>query len=134
MAMKHFFVGVKAIIVQDGKVLLLKDSSRPDFWDVPGGRIDDNETIEQALLRELHEELPTHQAPKIGNLLHAYRIPGSIKDDLGLVLLFYEVDVTFAGSIELSDEHTAYEWLAYGEAHDRGSDAVKSVMEVLMNG
>ena len=129
--MKNFFVGVKAVIVKDGKVLLLKDSSRPDFWDVPGGRIDDNETIEQTLLRELSEELPTHKNPVIGELLNAYRIPGSIKDDLGLVLLFYKVDVDFDGEITLSSEHTEYEWLSMEDALERGSDGIKSTLRLL---
>jgi len=126
--MKNFFVGVKAVIVKDGKVLLLKDNSRPDFWDVPGGRIDDNETLEQALLRELNEELPSHSNPRIGKLLNAYRIPGSIKDNLGLVLLFYKVDVDFEGEITLSDEHTEYAWLPMDKALEIGSEAVQSTL------
>lgn len=126
--MKNFFVGVKAVIVRDGKVLLLKDSSRPDFWDVPGGRIDDNETLEQTLLRELNEELPSHSNPRIGKLLNAYRIPGSIKDNLGLVLLFYKVDVDFEGEITLSDEHTEYAWLPMDKALEIGSEAVQSTL------
>ena len=130
--MKNFFVGVKAIVIKDDKILLLKDSSRPDFWDVPGGRIDDNETIEQTLLRELTEELPSHTNPHIGELLNAYRIPGSIKDDLGLVLLFYRVDVDFDGEITLSSEHTGYEWLSLEDALARGSDGIKSTLKKLV--
>ncbi|MGB4759438.1 MAG: NUDIX hydrolase [Candidatus Saccharimonadales bacterium] len=130
--MKHFYVGIKAIIIRGDKVLLLKDSSRPDFWDVPGGRIDDNESIEQALLRELKEELPSHSNPRIGELLNAYRIPGSIKDDLGLVLLFYRVDIDIADAIALSDEHTDYEWVSFEEALKRGSDGIKSTMQKLL--
>lgn len=129
--MKQFFVGVKAVIVQNDKILLLKDTSRPDFWDMPGGRIDDNETIEQALLRELREELPSHREPKIGKLLNAYRIPGSIKDDLGLVLLFYKVDVTFRGDFTLSSEHSEHAWLTVDEALARGSEAVRSTLRLL---
>ncbi len=131
MAMKNFFVGVKAVIMRDGKVLILKDSSRPDFWDVPGGRIDDNETIEQTLLRELSEELPSHTNPKIGELINAYRIPGSIKDDLGLVLLFYRVELDFEGDIALSSEHTEWEWVGLDEALARGSDGIKSTIKLL---
>ena len=110
---------------------MLKDSSREDFWDVPGGRIDDDETIEQALLRELAEELPSHTQPRIGKLLNAYRIPGSIKDELGLVLLFYRVEVTFQGAIALSAEHTDFEWLSFDEALKRGSDGIKSTIQLL---
>lgn len=130
--MKNFFVGVKAVIMQDDKVLILKDSSRPDFWDVPGGRIDDDETIEQALLRELSEELPSHKNAKIGQLLNAYRVPGSVKDDLGLVLLFYKVDVDIDGEITLSSEHTEYAWLSLEEALERGSDGIKSTIRLLL--
>ena len=129
--MKHFYVGIKAVIMKDGKVLLLKDSSRPDFWDVPGGRIDENESIEEALLRELREELPSHTNPRIGKLLNAYRIPGSIKDDLGLVLLFYKVDVDFDGEILLSEEHTDYEWLTPEQALQIGSEAIQSTLKQL---
>lgn len=130
--MKNFFVGVKAVILNEDKILLLKDSSRPDFWDVPGGRIDDDETLEQTLLRELFEELPSHTNPKIGELLNAYRIPGSIKDDLGLVLLFYRVSVDFDGEIALSSEHTEYEWVSLEEALARGSDGIKSTIQKLL--
>jgi 8-oxo-dGTP diphosphatase len=130
--MKHFFVGVKAVIIKDGKILLLKDSSRPDFWDVPGGRIDENETIQEALLRELDEELPGIINPRIGNLIDAYRIPGSIKDDMGLVLLFYAVEADFPEKITLSSEHTEYEWLDFEEANARGSDAIQSMLKTLI--
>lgn len=129
--MKHFFVGIKAVIIKDGNILLLKDSSRPDFWDVPGGRIDEDETIQQALLRELREELPSHSNPRIGKLLNAYRIPGSIKDNLGLVLLFYKVDVDFEGEITLSDEHTEYAWLPFDKALKLGSEAIQSTLRTI---
>jgi len=129
--MKQFFVGVKAVIVSPaGEILLLKSSAH-DFWDVPGGRIDDNETIEQALLRELSEELPSHTRPRVGELLNAYRVPGSIKDDLGLVLLFYRVAVDFDGDIKLSSEHTTFEWMSLEAALERGSDGIQSTLRLL---
>jgi 8-oxo-dGTP diphosphatase len=128
--MKHFFVGVKAVIVRDGKILLLQNSAH-DFWDVPGGRIDDDETIEQTLLRELREELPSHTHPRVGELLNAYRVPGSIKGDIGLTRLFYRVDVDFEGDITLSSEHTAFEWVSLDEALQCGSDGIQSTLRLL---
>lgn len=131
--MKHFFVGIKAVIRdKEGKILLLKDSSKKDFWDVPGGRIDENETIQETLKRELDEELPDHGPVRVGNLLNAYRVPGSIKDDLGLLLLFYEVNVSFPAGIQLSGEHNDYKWLSLDDAQKLASDAVQSTIDVLL--
>lgn len=130
--MKNFFVGVKALITNDhGQVLLLKDSSKEDFWDVPGGRIDDNESLHETLLRELYEELPGIHNPQISELMQAYRIPGSIKNDLGLVLIFYRVTASFPNGIMLSSEHNDYAWLSLDEARERGSDGVQSALATL---
>jgi ADP-ribose pyrophosphatase YjhB (NUDIX family) len=55
--MKTFYVGVKGLIINDGKVLLVRgETTGRDFWDTPGGRMDDDETITQTLDRELREE------------------------------------------------------------------------------
>lgn len=48
------------IITQNGKILLgkrKKDRLYPDIWDIFGGHIKPNETKEEALRRELKEEL-----------------------------------------------------------------------------
>jgi 8-oxo-dGTP diphosphatase len=52
---------IVAIIEDDGMVLVVRKRAEPnhvfdDAWHVPGGKIDGNETDEQALLREMKEE------------------------------------------------------------------------------
>lgn len=51
-------VGVQALIVRDGKALLGKKRVGPGagFFDLPGGFIDANETLEMAVRREVREE------------------------------------------------------------------------------
>ena len=58
MRIVHVAVGV--IVGDDGKIFIAK---RPDkvhqggLWEFPGGKVDEGETIQQALVRELREEL-----------------------------------------------------------------------------
>jgi len=50
-----------AILYKDGQILLgLRSSGRksfPSVWDLPGGRREQVETLEQTIIRELQEEL-----------------------------------------------------------------------------
>jgi len=133
MSMKTFFVGIKAVIVQDGKVLLLKgEKDGRDFWDMPGGRIDDDETIMQTLDRELHEELPNIKSYRAGELLHVNRVHNDVVDNVSLVLVFYKVEnVIFDGEVQTSDEHSHPEWLTLEEALEKASKGIRPALEAL---
>jgi len=51
-------VGVGAVIVKDGKVLIVKRGHEPrkGEWSLPGGRVELGETLVDALRREIREE------------------------------------------------------------------------------
>jgi 8-oxo-dGTP diphosphatase len=118
--MKLFYVGIKGAIIQNGKILLLKTNDllaeKQDFWELPGGRIEDEETFEQALHRELREELPNIKDIVIYEMLHASRIKKDLKDNVSLTLIFFKVSADFDGKIQLSDEHIGYKWVDRAEA------------------
>ena len=68
---------VAAVIIYDGKLLVMQDTESP-YWYLPGGRVHLQERAEDALLRELQEELG---------------ITAKIQCPLWLVQNFYQEDV-----------------------------------------
>lgn len=131
MAIKVFNVGIKAAIVKDNKILLVKHTA--GYWDFPGGRIDDDESIEQTLRREISEETPNAKVNSIGEAICAYRIPGdAFEDGRGLVLIVYRVDADFPdGHVEISDEHTEVWWATFDEALESGSHVARETVNAL---
>ncbi len=72
-----------ALIVRDGQLLI--GQRRPDQimslkWEFPGGKIEAGESPQQALARELHEELGIHAVigPAIIRIRHNYRHGGAV--------------------------------------------------------
>ena len=72
-----------ALIVRDGEVLI--GQRRPDQpmalrWEFPGGKIESGESPEQALVRELEEELGIQAiiGPRITCIRHNYRHGGAV--------------------------------------------------------
>lgn len=121
--LKTFYVGVKGIIRVNDKVLLMKkkDQNGKDFWDVPGGRMDDGEAIQDTLMREMSEEVSSMKDYKIGDLVHAYRLERDMKDGHGLMLLFYAIEAK-PFDVVVSSEHSEYKWFSRTDLGDIASD------------
>lgn len=62
MVVDKLFVATKAFILYDGKVLLLKESSKyqdgtnAERFDIVGGRVEPGQRFDESLLREIKEE------------------------------------------------------------------------------
>jgi len=95
--------GVKGIIKKDDRFLVLV---KPDgTFDLPGGRVEEGETIQSALHREINEE--TSLEVDIKETVGKWSFPKKPN--------FVINGITFActylkGTVELSDEHTNYYW------------------------
>jgi putative (di)nucleoside polyphosphate hydrolase len=88
---KEYRSGVVAVFVNDHdddetpKVLVCKRKGSPE-WQFPQGGLEDGETYEQALFREILEELGNHQFKilQTSQTLVQYDFPGGMKGALAL--------------------------------------------------
>jgi len=109
------FVANKALIEYEGKILILRESNRyadgteTGNYDFPGGRIDPEETLDQALLREVAEE--TGLMIEKGDLFHVYENFVDIQGVDTHIVRLYFICSTLADDVELSDDHDDFQWI-----------------------
>ena len=77
--MKFPFIPVSSgLIIQNNKVLIGLRSENDNgggLWEFPGGKIENNESSEEAVIRELNEELDivVHKPKKVMQYLHRFK-------------------------------------------------------------
>jgi mutator protein MutT len=129
--MKKFYIGIKAIVVNNKKALVLrKVRNGINVYDLPGGRIDKGELIQDALKRELKEEIGL---TKFSNpqLINIFERQDYEKNGTYLMLVVYKIDANIF-RIKLSDEHTNYEWISKKELNKISKNA-KQINKGIVN-
>ena len=100
-----------AIIVESGKVLIAKrkpTARLANLWEFPGGKLEDDETPEQCLKRELQEEfeIEVNVGAHLGSSVHDY-------DFSTIELMAYKTQVV-SGNFNLN-EHAEIAWATVDE-------------------
>ncbi|WP_124054021.1 (deoxy)nucleoside triphosphate pyrophosphohydrolase [Arcanobacterium ihumii] len=96
-----------AVFIRDGKVFAAQRGegrALAGFWEFPGGKIEANETGQEALARELREELLTEA--EVGEFLAR----SEYEYDFGIVRLDAYL-CTFTGPEPKLTEHQAIRWV-----------------------
>ena len=81
---------VAAILQRDGRILIgqrTAQQSHPLQWEFPGGKVEPGETPEQAVVRELEEELGIHAS----GLTEITRYPFSYRGKNAIELIFIRI-------------------------------------------
>jgi 8-oxo-dGTP diphosphatase len=111
MPSKPFAFSAKAVIKDaQGRFLLLRRSASSKHnagkWDLPGGKADVGEDLDQALIREVSQE--TTFTVRLERVLGAAESETPVKK---IAYLIFEAHFE-SGEICLSDEHDAYAWVS----------------------
>jgi 8-oxo-dGTP diphosphatase len=123
MSIGRFYAGIAAVIwsPETKKYLLLRRSEQKDYargiWECVTGRVDQGESFEDALHREVREELgvSVHIEHILGTT-HFYRGSSSPENELvGVIYLCFLAD---PASIHIGPEHSEYRWLTTEQALD----------------
>ena len=100
--------GVKALITRNGKILLLREPN--GVFDLPGGRVEDDERHRDAARREIDEETGL-QIEILGRVVEwSFWKTRSLQITGETVLCQY-----LGGKVCLSDEHSDYSWVGIDE-------------------
>ena len=128
-----FHLGVKALISNSaGQVLLLQvnpaqlKGKNGAYWDLPGGRVQRGQTVEETLKREVAEETgiaSLGNVKHLGTVLANIRIPigenADRKETVGLLLSVHTCAfLENTQDIQISDEHLDHQWYSPAQAAD----------------
>jgi 8-oxo-dGTP diphosphatase len=121
MPIGHFIAGIAALIWSPTieKYLILHRSEQKDFapgaWECVTGRVDQGEGFEDALRREVYEELGVEVfIEHILGTTHFYRGNPISKNEL--VGVIYLCSISDPNTIRIGQEHSEYRWLSADQA------------------
>jgi 8-oxo-dGTP diphosphatase len=114
-----------------GRVLLAQRNESARYalkWEFPGGKLENNEPLEECLRRELHEELGI--TAEIGSLFHHQHY---VYPDAGSFDVFYFLVKKYSGDI-VNRVFARWQWVPIGELHaydilEGNRDVVRKLVE-----
>jgi len=110
-------VGIGAVIIQEGKIALIKRSNEPSKgkWTIPGGLVELGENLETAVIRETKEEtLLDVENPQLIDVVDNVDLDEQGKIKYHYVIIDYLVHVK-AGNIQAASDAEELRWVPFDE-------------------
>ena len=95
------------LVIKDRKVLMTKEKDK-DFFMLPGGRIESEESHLQTILREIEEELGKHIKVKDIQYYNSYILPGKAENSN---MEFHVYSGKISGKFILQNEIKEIRWI-----------------------
>jgi 8-oxo-dGTP diphosphatase len=110
-------VGIGAVIVCDGTILLEKRKGEPGRgkWTIPGGLVELGESAEQTVIREVKEETNLEvEKPKLIDVVNNITTDEDGKIKYHFVIVDYFVKLR-SGELQAADDAAELRWVTFGE-------------------
>lgn len=116
------------IHIKEGKILSTRSKGKDTYY-IPGGKRDGNETDEQALIREVKEEVMVDLVPKTIRHYGTFEAQAHGKPE-GIIVRAACYTAEFTGDLKPGSEKEEIAWLGY-EGRERSSFLDKVIFDDL---
>ena len=110
MSIHKASIDVVAAVIKKNDLFLIANRSFEDnsqgIWEFPGGKVEENETINSALMREIKEELSLNI--KVGNMIATIDLNKTDKN----IYVHYYYAIIVSGQISLN-VHSEFKWVSH---------------------
>lgn len=125
-------VGCGAVIMQDGKILLLKRVRAPEagHWGIPGGKVDWLETLEHAVKREIAEEVGL-QLDSLELLVNVDQIDTE-KAEHWVAPVYRVTAFTGQAVVQEPEKHSGMDWFELDQLPEPLTIATRTALHALL--